>query len=78
VEAGGPTAQETSVIKTVPVTVIRRRILLVSLFCRWVILHDAEGVALGIFADGIITENIRVELNRSLRIIDRDFNRTSN
>jgi hypothetical protein len=45
-----------SVIETAPVTAIRRGILLASLFCRRVVLPDAEVVALGALADGIVTE----------------------
>jgi hypothetical protein len=45
-----------SVIETAPMTAIRRRIILALLFCRRVVLHETEGVALGILADGIVTE----------------------
>jgi hypothetical protein len=53
--AGGRTTQERSVIESVPVTAIRRRILLAFLLCRRVVLHVAEGAAPGILADGIVT-----------------------
>jgi len=53
---GGPTAQEINVIETAPVTAIRRRMTLASLFCRRVVLHDAEGVAFGVLADSTAAE----------------------
>ena len=53
---GGLTTQDMSVIETAPVTAIRRRIPLAFLFCRRVVLHDAEDVALGVLDDCAVTE----------------------